>query len=178
MRRLLEPKSYSLCETRVQGPKHFETVNAEWIVKTLHRVVPMPKDDRAAFQSASAMSEQAKTLWQQGKYAAAQPLYEKALEIRRRLLTDDHPDTASSYNDLAINLNFQGKYASAQPLLEKALEIRHRLHSDDQPGTARGYNDLALNLNGRGSTRRPSRFMRSRWSFTADFVPTTTPTPP
>jgi hypothetical protein len=32
----------------------------------------------------------------QGKYAAAQPLYEKALEIRRRLLTDDHPDTASS----------------------------------------------------------------------------------
>ena len=28
----------------------------------------------------------------QGKYAQAQPLYEKALEIRRRLLTDDHPE--------------------------------------------------------------------------------------
>ena len=27
----------------------------------------------------------------QGKYALAQPLFEKALEIRRRLLTDEHP---------------------------------------------------------------------------------------
>jgi Tetratricopeptide repeat len=32
----------------------------------------------------------------QGKYAQAQPLLEKALEITRRLLTDDHPDTATS----------------------------------------------------------------------------------
>ena len=55
----------------------------------------------------------------QGKYAQAQPLYEKALEIRRRLLTDDHPDTASSYNNLADNLNAQGKYAQAQPLLRE-----------------------------------------------------------
>ena len=47
----------------------------------------------------------------QAKYAAAQPLFEKALEIRRRLLTDDHPDTAGSYNDFAYNLNAQGKYA-------------------------------------------------------------------
>ena len=38
--------------------------------------------------------------------------YEKALEIRRRLLTDDHPDTAQSYNNVAANLNAQGKYAA------------------------------------------------------------------
>ena len=60
----------------------------------------------------------------QGKHAQAQPLFEKALEIRRRLLTDDHPETALSYNNLAFNLNAQGKYAQAQPLFEKALEIR------------------------------------------------------
>ena len=44
------------------------------------------------------MNEQAQTLNDQGKYPQAQPLYEKSLEIRRRLLTDDHPDTAQSYN--------------------------------------------------------------------------------
>ena len=55
------------------------------------------------------------------------PLYEKALEIHRRLLTDDHPDTAKSYGNLAVNLNAQGKYAEAQPLYEKALEIHRRL---------------------------------------------------
>ena len=59
----------------------------------------------------------------QGRYAAAQPLYEKALEINRRVRSDDHPATAATYNSLALNLNAQGKYAAAQPLLEKALEI-------------------------------------------------------
>ena len=55
----------------------------------------------------------------QGKYAEAQPLFEKALEIRRRLLTDDHPDTATSYDNVAANLNAQGKYIQAQPLYER-----------------------------------------------------------
>ncbi len=86
----------------------------------------------------------------QGKYAQAQPLYEKALEIRRRLLTDDHPDTAVSYNNVAVNLNAQGKYAQAQPLYEKALEIRRRLLTDDHPDTAISYNNLAANLNAQG----------------------------
>ena len=136
--------------TRVQGPKHFETVNAEWRLKTLRRVAPMPNEDRVAYQSANTMNEQAETLYAQGKYAQAQPLFEKALEIRRRLLTDDHPDTAESYNNLAYNLDAQGKYAQAQPLYEKALEIRRRLLTDDHPDTADSYNNLAFNLNAQG----------------------------
>jgi tetratricopeptide (TPR) repeat protein len=86
----------------------------------------------------------------QGKYAAAQPLHEKALEIRRGLLGNDHPDTALSYNNLAGNLDRQGKYGAAQPLLEKALEILRRLLGDDHPDTAVGYNNLALNLMSQG----------------------------
>jgi tetratricopeptide (TPR) repeat protein len=135
---------------RVQGAKHFETVNAEWRLKALHRVAPMPHEDRVAYQSAITMYEQATTLNAQGKYAAAQLLYEKALEIQRRLLTDDHPDTANSYNNLAANLNAQGKYAQAQPLYEKALEIRRRLLTDDHPDTAADYAWLAANLNAQG----------------------------
>ena len=50
----------------------------------------------------------------------------RALEIRRRLLTDNHPLTADSYNNLAANLNPQGKYTQAKPLYEKALEIHRR----------------------------------------------------
>ena len=64
----------------------------------------------------------------QGKYAAAQPLFEKALDITRRLLTDDHPLTAKSYLNLASNLK-AGKYATAQPLLSQprfATDCSHR----------------------------------------------------
>ena len=99
--------------TRVQGPKHFETVNVDWDLKALHRVGSMPHEDRVAYQSANTMNVQAQTLQAQGKYAQAQPLYEKALEICRRLLTDEHPHTAISYSGVAANLNAQGKYAQA-----------------------------------------------------------------
>jgi CHAT domain-containing protein/tetratricopeptide (TPR) repeat protein len=142
---------------RIQGPKHFETVDAEWSLKALRRVATMPKEDRAAYQSAITMIEQADQLHAQGKYAAVQPLFEKVLEIHRRLLSDDHPDTATSYNNLAENLRAQSKCAAAQPLHEKALAIRRRLLADDHPDTANSYNNLALNLlhQGRYATAQP-----------------------
>jgi tetratricopeptide (TPR) repeat protein len=136
--------------TRVQGPAHFETVNVAWLLKALRRVAPMPKEDRVAYQSANTLQGQADNLVAQGKYSQAQPLYEKVLEIRRRLLTDDHPDTARGYNDLAFFLNAQGKYAAAQPLFGKALEFRRRLLGDDHPQTAQAYNNLAANLAAQG----------------------------
>jgi tetratricopeptide (TPR) repeat protein len=135
---------------KVQGPKHFETVSAEWHLKTLRRVAPMPKEDRTAYLSATAMTEQAGNLNDRGKYAQAQPLFEKALDIRRHLLTDDHPYTAGSYSSVAHNLWVQGKYAQAQPLFEKALDISRRLLTDDHPETALSYNNLASNLDGQG----------------------------
>ncbi len=136
--------------TRAQGAMHFETVSMEWRLKALRRVAPMPHEDRVAFQSAQTMHAQAETLYGQGKYALAQPLYEKALEIRRRLLTDDHPDTAQSYHDLASDLHAQGNFARARPLCEKSLEIRRRLLTDDHPDTAQSYNSVAFNLESRG----------------------------
>jgi tetratricopeptide (TPR) repeat protein len=136
--------------TRVQGPKHFETVDEEWRLKALRQQVSMPKQDRVACQSAETMNGHGEALRAQGKYAQAQPLFQKALEIRRRLLTDDHPDTALSYNNLAFNLKAQGKYAQAQPLYEKALEIYRRLLTDDHPDTATSYNNVAANLNAQG----------------------------
>jgi tetratricopeptide (TPR) repeat protein len=136
--------------TRAQGPKHFETVNEEWRLKTLRRVAPMPGEDRVAYRSAKTMDEQAEAFHAQGKYAEAQPLFEKALEIRRRLLSDDHPDTTSIYDRLANNLKAQGKYTAAQSLYEQALEINRRLLGDDHPDTANSYNNLANNLGVQG----------------------------
>jgi tetratricopeptide (TPR) repeat protein len=140
----------SALRSRLQGPAHFEAVDAVWQVKTLRRVAVLPKDDQAAFRSATDMNGQAGSLYNKGKFAAAQPLYEKALEIHRRTLSDDHPHTADGYNNLANNLNAQGKYVAAQPLYEKALEIHRHTLTDDHPDTATSYNNLANNLNEQG----------------------------
>ncbi len=136
--------------THAQGPKHFETVDAEWRQKTLRRVARLPRDDRVAYKSAISIHKQGMSDNGQGKYAHAQPLFEQALEIFRRLLSDDNPETAACYNDLAVNLNGQGKYALAQPLFEKALEIRRRVLTDDHPETAATYDDVATNLSAQG----------------------------
>jgi tetratricopeptide (TPR) repeat protein len=129
--------------TRVQGAKHFETVNAEWILRTLRRVASMPDENRVAYRSSFATNAQAEILYSQRKYTAAQPLYEKVLDIHRRVLTDEHPYTATSYTYVGDNLAAQGKYAVAQPLYQKALEIRRRLLTDDHPDTALSYNNAA-----------------------------------
>ena len=57
--------------------------------------------------------------------------YERLLEIRRRLLTDDHPIPQGATPELASNLRAQRKYAAAQPFDEKVLEIRRRLLTDE-----------------------------------------------
>jgi CHAT domain-containing protein/tetratricopeptide (TPR) repeat protein len=136
--------------SRVQGPKHFETVDAEWRLTTLRRVASSSNEDRAAYQSALAMDEQARSLEGQGKYKEAEPLLQKALAIFCRLFTDDHPITATSYNNLASILKAEGNYSQAQPIFEKALAIRRRLLTDEHPSTATSYNGLASNLNAQG----------------------------
>ena len=124
------------------------------------------------------MNEQAEVLYAQGKYAQAQPLFEKALEIRRRLLTDDHPDTANSYNNLAVNLNAQGKYAQAQPLSRRRWRSAAACSPTTTPTPPRATTTWRSTSTPRGSTPRPSRSTRRRWRSTAACSPTTTPTPP
>jgi tetratricopeptide (TPR) repeat protein/transcriptional regulator with XRE-family HTH domain len=75
---------------------------------------------------------------------AARPWYERALDIRERVLGPDHPDTAFSLSALAELLHAQGELAAARPLLERALAIRERVLGPDHPDTAMGFNNLGL----------------------------------
>ena len=99
----------------------------------------------------------------QRKYEEAQPLFQKALEIHRRLLSDDHPHTASSYHNLGYNLYAQGKYAEAHPLFQKALEIYRRLRRDDHPDIAASTTTSRPTSMRRGSTRKPNLSTTRRW---------------
>ena len=54
-----------------------------------------------------------------GRYEDAEPLYDEALSIRRRVLGADHPDTAISLNNLAAFVSTQGRYEEGR--CEEAL---------------------------------------------------------
>ncbi|WP_390842559.1 MULTISPECIES: tetratricopeptide repeat protein [Nostoc] len=43
--------------------------------------------------------------------------------IVQRLLGEEHPDVATSYNNLALLYYSQGRYSEAEPLFQKVLEI-------------------------------------------------------
>jgi tetratricopeptide (TPR) repeat protein len=136
--------------TRVQGSKHFEAVNAEWRLKTLRRVAGMPQLDRVAYRSAQPLDTEAESLLTLGKYTEAATLFEKSREIRTRLLTDLHPETATSVNNLGVVFYLQGKYKDAQRFSEKALDIFRLTLTEDHPDTAGAYSGIAISLNAQG----------------------------
>ena len=61
-----------------------------------------------------------------GRYAEAEPLYRRSLAIREKQLGRDHPDVATSLNNLAVLYQAMGRYAEAEPLYRRSLEIREK----------------------------------------------------
>ncbi|RUP51353.1 Tetratricopeptide repeat-domain-containing protein [Jimgerdemannia flammicorona] len=79
----------------------------------------------------------------QGKYDKAEPLYERALIIREKVLGSEHPDTAQYLNNLAIFYRGQGDYDKARLLCERALSIREKVLGSEHPHTAQSRRNLA-----------------------------------
>jgi tetratricopeptide (TPR) repeat protein len=62
-----------------------------------------------------------------GAYCAAEEPLTRSLMINEKVLGPDHPDVATSLNNLASLYNTQGKYAEAEPLYKRSLAIRKSL---------------------------------------------------
>jgi non-specific serine/threonine protein kinase/serine/threonine-protein kinase len=69
--------------------------------------------------------------------AKAELLYSHTLEIRRRALGPEHPDTLSSMYGQATAYDGQGKSAQAEALYSQALAIRRRVLGPEHPETLR-----------------------------------------
>jgi CHAT domain-containing protein/tetratricopeptide (TPR) repeat protein len=79
-----------------------------------------------------------------GDYAKVAPLLRQALEIRKRVLGENHPDYAESLNNLAELYRAMGDYAKAEPLYRHALEIKKRVLGENHPAYAVSLNNLAV----------------------------------
>ncbi|MEH2176542.1 tetratricopeptide repeat protein [Nostoc sp.] len=79
----------------------------------------------------------------QGLYTQAEPWYQQCLSTVQNRLGDNHPDFATSLNNLAGLYKSQGKYNQAEPLYLQALELRQRLLGDNHPDFATSLNNLA-----------------------------------
>lgn len=86
----------------------------------------------------------------QGKYAEAEPLLERALEIRERTLGPEHPGVGTILNNLAEVYRSQGNYGEAEPLYRRAIEIDEKAQGPEHPSVAVDLNNLAVLYRGMG----------------------------
>jgi tetratricopeptide (TPR) repeat protein len=85
-------------------------------------------------EEARALNQKAIELYQAGRYQEAIPLLQRALAIREKALGPEHPETATSLNNLAELYRAMGAYDKALPLAQLALAIREKVSGPDHPG--------------------------------------------
>jgi tetratricopeptide (TPR) repeat protein len=79
-----------------------------------------------------------------GAYEKAEPLYQQALQIARKALGPDHPETATSLNNLAELYREMRAYEKAEPLYQQALQIVRKALGPEHPETAAILENLGL----------------------------------
>ena len=93
---------------------------------------------------------EANQAYQQGRYAEAEPLYQRALAIREEKLGPEHLYVALTLHNLALLYQNQRKYAEAEPLYQRALAIREKVLGPEHPRVAFSLNGLASLYNSQG----------------------------
>ncbi|MGK7874280.1 MAG: tetratricopeptide repeat protein [Xenococcaceae cyanobacterium] len=94
-------------------------------------------------EEAKQLNQQAFQLYNQGNYTEAEPLYQRSLAIREKVLGPEHPDVALSLNNLAGLYFSQGNYTEAEPLYQRSLAIRQKVLGPEHQLVATSLNNLA-----------------------------------
>jgi len=101
-------------------------------------------------EEAAALLDRAAALYGERRYSEAERLARQSVSIVRKTLGPDHPDLASSLNNLAILMKAQGDFDAAKQLYEQSLAIRRKALGSDHLDVADSLNNLANLLGAQG----------------------------
>jgi tetratricopeptide (TPR) repeat protein len=80
----------------------------------------------------------------QGRWKEAEKLEVQVMEMTKRVLGDEHPDTLTSMANLAVTYRDQGRWKEAEKLEVQVMETRKRVLGDEHPDTLSIMANLAL----------------------------------
>jgi non-specific serine/threonine protein kinase/serine/threonine-protein kinase len=81
-----------------------------------------------------------------GLYGRAQPLYEQAADIQRRVLGPEHPDTLRTSSNLGWILQRNDHFTESEKLLRQTLDAQRRVVGPERLDTLRTMNNLGGTL--------------------------------
>jgi serine/threonine protein kinase/Tfp pilus assembly protein PilF len=84
----------------------------------------------------------------------------EALEIRRRVLGNEHPDTLTSVGNMGILLKLQGRLTEAEPYYVEALEGKRRVLGDEHPKTLIALSNMGVLLARQGKLAEAEPYYR------------------
>lgn len=80
----------------------------------------------------------------QGRYVESDRLFKRALEIRAKILGNEHPDVATTLNNIAVLYESQEQYETASSLFQRAVAINEKAFGSEHPTVALGLNNYAM----------------------------------
>ena len=86
-------------------------------------------------------------LYTYGRYDKALEIWLREVLLSEQLYGEDHPNTATTYNNIGLVHNELGDYNKALDYHSKALSIREKVLGKDHPETATSYNNIGLVYN-------------------------------
>ena len=116
-----EYENWSLCLALLPQAKNSAALIEQWSIEFT--------------EAARLLNQLGLFLEAQGEYKEARGLIESSLELSRKVLGEEHPDTAGSLNNLAGLYESQGRYEEAEPLYAQALRISVKVLREEHPTT-------------------------------------------
>jgi serine/threonine protein kinase/Tfp pilus assembly protein PilF len=122
----------------------------------------MAKDPEAQARMMSVMGEVYDSL---GLFSQAQTLFARALDLQRRVLGPDDPQTLKSLSRLTVVLTEEGSYPEAERLQREAFVTQTRVLGPEHPDTISSMARLATILNLLGQSAESVKMKREAFAL-------------
>lgn len=126
------------------GGEHWMVTQARLTFEFRKKFESLTPAERTDLEEAQRFYVEQGRLSEAGKYAEAEKLARRSLEIRKRILGPRHEQVASSLNALGSLLHSTGSFAESERLLVEAVAIHKAVSGAKHPNHGVALNNLGL----------------------------------
>ena len=100
-------------------------------------------------------------------YGDAETLFRETLEVHRRVLGPEHPDTLAVIGGMGSVIKQQGRHAESEAIFRKLLEVQRRVSGPEHPETLKSMHNLAQAIKGQNRYSEAEAISGGCWTSSA-----------